>query len=94
MASTETLTITVPTELAARIRARVEAGAFESESDLFVESLLQADVLDDPTNHPDFERWMREECLPTLERMKAGTEKMYSLAEAREKLAILGIANE
>ncbi len=85
--NTETFSITLSSELAAKVRARIEPGIFETESDV-IEALLGADLADDFSGDPAFEAWMREECLPTLERIDAGTEKMYTAEEALEQLEI------
>ncbi|CAN5237586.1 hypothetical protein BH10PSE1_BH10PSE1_26500 [soil metagenome] len=70
MAAMRKITIEVPEALALRLDAQVEEAGYESENALVVESLeIHLDHSRYDGSDPEVERWLREQVVPTLERM-------------------------
>lgn len=76
MRATRQLSITLPTEMAALVRARVEAGHYASESEVIREGLraLQA-------RERAVENWLRGEVAATYDAMKADPSRGSTSAE-------------
>jgi len=60
--------ITIPGDMAERIRAKVASGAYASESEV-IEGLLALEA-----QEADIERWLKETVAPTYDRIKSGEE--------------------
>lgn len=90
MAEMETLTVILPLEVVQRIRARVQAGEFASESELIAHSIRDEwdDVLP-VLSDEDEDEWLDTEVIPALERLEAGQEKKYTADEVRQHLAAM-----
>ncbi len=88
MAEMETLTLTLPVEVVQRIRARVQAGEFASESEVIAHAVQDdwAGVLP-ALSDDDEEEWLRDEVFPALQRLDAGEERTYTADEVRKYLA-------
>lgn len=81
MRTTQQLSITLPTEMAQKVKARVASGDYASESEVIREGLRALDERDAVV-----ERWLREEVVPTYEAYKADPTNTLSLEEVFERL--------
>ncbi len=81
MRSTKQLSITLPNEMAAQVRARVEAGEYASESEVIREGLralgARERALDD---------WLRRQALPSYDAYRADPSRGIPLSEARASI--------
>jgi len=82
MRTTQQLSITLPTEMAQKVKAKVASGDYASESEVIREGLRALDERDAVV-----ERWLREEVLPTYDAYKAGKEPTSSLEEVMQRLS-------
>lgn len=76
MRSTRQLSITLPNEMADMVRAKVESGAYASESEVIREGLRFLQERDAAV-----ERWLREEVAATFDRMKADPSRAIPIAD-------------
>jgi putative addiction module CopG family antidote len=81
MRTTQQLSITLPIEMAQKVKARVASGDYASESEVIREGLRALDERDAVV-----ERWLREEVVPTYEAYKADPTNTLSLEEVFERL--------
>jgi antitoxin ParD1/3/4 len=68
--------ITVPGEIAERIRAKVASGAYASEGEVVGEGLLALEA-----QEADIERWLKETVAPIYDRVKSGEEALIPIDE-------------
>jgi putative addiction module CopG family antidote len=73
--------ITVPEEIAGRIRAKVASGAYASESEVVGEGLLALEA-----HEADIERWLKETVAPRYDRLKSGQEAPIPIEEVFDGL--------
>jgi len=73
--------ITVPEEIAERIRAKVASGTYASESEVVGEGLLALEA-----QEADIERWLKETVEPTYDRVKSGQEALIPIDEVFDGL--------
>lgn len=82
MRSTQQISVTIPKEMAAQIKARVASGEYASESEVIRDGLraLQAreKAMDD---------WLRSDIAPVYDAMKADPSRGRSLDDVRKTLA-------
>lgn len=82
MRSTQQISVTIPKEMAAQIKARVASGEYASESEVIRDGLraLQAreKAVDD---------WLRSDIAPVYDAMKADPSRGRSLDDVRKTLA-------
>lgn len=76
-----TLTITLPDDLAATVRARVAAGEYPDEGAAIADALRANEEL------PEFSDAWRAEIAATVDRIDAGTEPLYTAEEVLAHLA-------
>lgn len=81
MRTTQQLSITLPTEMAQKVKAKVASGDYASESEVIREGLRALDERDAVV-----ERWLREEVVPTYDAIKAGLEPTHSFEDVRARL--------
>lgn len=87
MESTRRLDIELPKDLADAVEARVSAGEYASVSDVVADGLRAlAEREDDPAWDAEVERWLREEVVPTAQRVREGKERLYSPEEVRSAI--------
>ncbi len=83
MRSTQQISVTIPKEMAAQIKARVASGEYASESEVIRDGLraLQAreKAVDD---------WLRSDIAPVYDAMKADPLRGRSLKDVRKTLAV------
>jgi len=72
--------ITIPGDMAERIRAKVASGAYASESEV-IEGLLALEA-----QEADIERWLKETVAPTYDRIKSGEEALILIDEVFDGL--------
>lgn len=82
MRSTRQLSITLPHEMAAAVRARVETGAYASESEVVREGLRALDAREKAE-----ENWLRGPVADAFDRMEADPSRGRPLEDVREALA-------
>jgi putative addiction module CopG family antidote len=81
MRRTTQFSVTVPNEMAEMVKAKVEAGEYASESEVFREGLR---VLQ--RRERALERWLREEVGPISDRMQADPTRGLTVSEATDAL--------
>jgi antitoxin ParD1/3/4 len=84
MSENRDLTVTVSAELVRRVRERVAADEYASESDVIREGLKLL-LGDDPA----FEAWLRTEAAAAYDALVADPSRALSIDEARGNLAAL-----
>ena len=82
MRATRQLSITLPHDMAAAVRARVESGAYASESEVLREGLRALDARERAE-----EAWLRGDVAAAYDAMEADPSRARSVAEVRETLA-------
>jgi len=73
--------ITVPEDMAERIRAKVASGAYASESEVIGEGLLALEA-----QEADIERWLKKTVAPTYDRIKSGEDALILIDEVFDGL--------
>lgn len=81
MTDTRRLTITLPADVADRVRERVASGRYANESQVVLQGLL---ALEDEA--ADLERWLREEVVPELEAVRADPSLAVSIEDVEAML--------
>lgn len=81
MRSTQSLSITLPHEMAQMVKAKVASGEYATESEVIRDGLRTLAARDAAV-----ERWLVNEVVPTLEALKAGA-KTLSADETWAELA-------
>ena len=81
MADRHQLSITLPDDLAAQLRARVASGQYASESDVVAEALR---TLED--REQCVEQWLRTEVVQAYDELEADAASGLTLDEVRESL--------
>jgi antitoxin ParD1/3/4 len=79
MRTTQSFSITLPTEMAEMVRARVASGEYASESEVIREGLRSL-----AAQEAAMERWLREEVVAAHDELTAHPERTVSLDEAFE----------
>jgi len=82
MRSTQQLSITLPIEMAAQVRAKVAAGDYASESEVIRDGLRSLLARDRAV-----ESWLRDQVGPAYDALKADPSRAVSVAEVRATLA-------
>jgi len=82
MRSTTQLSITLPNEMAAEVRAKVASGEYASESEVIRDGLRALQARDKAVEH-----WLRTAVVPAYEAMKAEPNRGVSLDRVRAALA-------
>lgn len=77
MRTTQSLSITLPIEMAEMVKAKVASGEHATESDVIRDGLRSCAARDAAV-----ERWLREEVAPVYDELKAHPERTVSLDEA------------
>lgn len=80
MRSTQSLSITLPHEMAQMVKDKVASGEYATESEVIRDGLRTLAARDAAV-----ERWLREEVAPTYDEVKAHPERTVSLDEAFER---------
>jgi putative addiction module CopG family antidote len=82
MRSTTQFSITLPNEMADRVRARVERGEYASESEVIREGLRALEARDHAV-----ERWLIEEVVPAYDALREGDARVFTVDEVRSSIA-------
>ncbi len=82
MRSTQQLSITLPNEMAAQVRAKVATGEYATESEVIRDGLRTLLARDRA-----MERWLKEEVAPAYDALKADPSRAVPLKKVRERLA-------
>lgn len=81
MRSTQSLSITLPLDMAQMVKAKVASGEYATESEVIRDGLRILVARDAVV-----EKWLREDVLPTLEDAKRDPSKLVDGGEARARL--------
>lgn len=82
MADRHQLSVTLPDDLAAQVRAKVESGHYASESDVVIDALR---ALQD--SHRSAEDWLRAEVVQAYDELDADPASGVTLDDVRASLA-------
>ncbi|WP_080589210.1 ribbon-helix-helix domain-containing protein [Pseudomonas reactans] len=82
MRSTQQMSITLPIEMAALVKAKVAAGEYASESEVIRDGLRALLARDRA-----MEDWLRDEVIPAAAALKAEPERALSVEQVREHMA-------
>jgi antitoxin ParD1/3/4 len=82
MRTTQSLSITLPHEMAQMVKAKVTSGEYATESEVIRDGLRTLAARDAAV-----EKWLREEVVPTLEANKADPSRLVSAEEAWKQLS-------
>lgn len=77
------VTLVVPSEVAAAVKARVESGEYASQGDVVRNGLRLLTEEDALLNDPDVERWLREVAVPIAEATLADPSRSIPADEVR-----------
>jgi len=80
--STRQLSVTLPHEMAERVRAKVESGEYASESEVIRDGLRALEMHDRA-----LEEWLRNEVVPAIKAVKAHPSTARTGEQVRETLA-------
>ena len=81
MRTTQSLSITLPAEMADMVKAKVASGEYASESEVIRDGLLTLRDRD-----AAIEKWLVEEVVPTLKDIEAHPEKLLSPEQVSARL--------
>ncbi|AMN82658.1 CopG family transcriptional regulator [Pseudomonas azotoformans] len=82
MRSTQQMSITLPIEMAALVKAKVAAGEYASESEVIRDGLRVLLARDRA-----MEDWLRDEVIPAAAALKTKPERALSVEQVREHMA-------
>jgi putative addiction module CopG family antidote len=82
MRSTQQLSITLPHEMAERVRAKVESGEYASESEVIRDGLRALEM-----HNRALEEWLRNEVVPSIEGVKNNPSLVRNSDQVRASLA-------
>ena len=82
MRTTRQFSITLPHEMAQRVRAKVESGEYASESEVIRDGLRALQL-----HERALDNWLREQVAPAYDAMKANPSRAVSAARVRASLA-------
>lgn len=88
MGAAQRITVDLPEEMADRLRERISAGEFATESDAIVEALLALDCPMPTCGEVD--TWLHGPVAEAYDAVKNGTAVIYSSEEARKRLGVSG----
>ncbi len=80
--ATQTLQITLPEELAEKVRAKVRCGEYDNESAVIEDSLAGLLMQDDAVEH-----WLRTEVVAAYDALQANPESAVTLEQVKARLA-------
>jgi putative addiction module CopG family antidote len=81
MRTTQSLSITLPIEMAEMVKSKVASGEYASESEVIRDGLRTLIARD-----AAIEKWLVEEVVPTYDEMKAHPERALSIEEVDRRL--------
>lgn len=81
MRSTKQLSVTLPTEMAADVKAKVESGEYASESEVVREGLRALRARDRA-----MEQWLQQDVVASYDALKAAPKRARSPAQVRAAL--------
>ena len=81
MRTTQSLSVTLPLEMAKMVKAKVSSGEYASESEVIRDGLRALQARD-----AAIEKWLIEEVAPTYDAVMNGTEPLLSAEEVRKNL--------
>jgi antitoxin ParD1/3/4 len=82
MRTTQQLSVTLPKDMAAQVRAKVASGEYASESEVIRDGLRALQARDRAVEH-----WLRTDVVRAYDALKADPSRALSLDEVRASLA-------
>jgi antitoxin ParD1/3/4 len=82
MRTTQQFSITLPTEMAQMVRAKVSSGEYASESEVIRDGLRALQARDRAVEH-----WLRQEVVPAYHALKADPSRGLTADDVRASLA-------
>ncbi|HEX7758105.1 MAG TPA: type II toxin-antitoxin system ParD family antitoxin [Caulobacteraceae bacterium] len=89
MRTTRQLSITLPNEMADMVRAKVDSGAYASESEVIREGLRSLEARDEA-----IEKWLREEVAPAYDEAMADPSTLIPIDEVFDGLEARYVARK
>jgi antitoxin ParD1/3/4 len=83
MRTTQSLSITLPVEMAKMVRDKVSSGEYASESEVIRDGLRTLAARDVAV-----EKWLRDEVVPTIKAHDADPSRSLSAEDVRERLQL------
>ncbi|MCW2481080.1 type II toxin-antitoxin system ParD family antitoxin [Candidatus Symbiopectobacterium sp. NZEC135] len=83
MRTTQQMSITLPNEMAAQIKARVASGEYASESEVIREGLRALMARDSAVD-----KWLKEQVIPAWESLQHDESKSLSATDLRNRLKV------
>jgi putative addiction module CopG family antidote len=80
--TTQQLSVTLPIEMAAEVRAKVASGEYASESEVIRDGLRALQARDRAVDH-----WLRNEVIPAVDAYRADPSRGIPLEDVRAELA-------
>ena len=82
MRTTQQLSVTLPNDMAAQVKAKVASGEYASESEVIRDGLRALQAQDRALEH-----WLRTEAVATYDKMKADPSRGRTIEQVRARLA-------
>jgi antitoxin ParD1/3/4 len=82
MRSTQQFSITLPTEMAEMVKAKVSSGEYASESEVIRDGLRALRARDKA-----LEAWLRRDVAATYDKLKADPGRILNVGQVRQRLA-------
>ena len=82
MRTTQSLSVTLPVEMAKMVKAKVSSGEYATESEVIRDGLRALQARDAAV-----EKWLREEVAPTFEAVNTGSEPLLALEDVKQNLS-------
>jgi antitoxin ParD1/3/4 len=86
MGAIERITIDLPAGMAARLRARLAAGEFASESEAVIDALLALEAA--PADDAGVDAWLRGPVAEAYDAVSDGRATLHTGEEARRRLGV------
>lgn len=81
MRSTQSLSITLPLEMARMVKAKVKSGEYATESEVIRDGLRTLVARD-----AALEKWLIDEVVPTIDAIESGSMRTLSAEDVRKQL--------
>lgn len=81
MRSTQSLSITLPLEMARMVKAKVKSGEYATESEVIRDGLRTLVARD-----AALEKWLTDQVVPTIEAIDAGTMRTVPIEDVRKRM--------
>ena len=89
MSETQTLTITIPSQVAEAIQSKVASGEFSSEGEVLAASFLETEAEHDNTfgmGEEAFDAWLMQEVVPVIDEIDADPSQCLSPEQVKANM--------